>query len=171
MTKAEIRKKCLEIRKSLPFREADADKIMLMPEYKRAETVFCYISAKNEIGTHLLIQKMLRDKKTVCVPFCVDNAGTMISVKIDSFSCLREGFFGILEPENPVEYDKTKIDLVLMPGVAFSKDGVRVGYGKGYYDKFLSDISPYKIGFCHRELLTDIEPEAYDVPADKVMGF
>lgn len=170
MKKAELRKKCLEIRKNLPFKEAN-EKSLPAEVYERAQTVFIYVSSKNEIGTHRLIEKMLQDKKTVCVPYCIDSDGSMICVKISSLSELREGRFGISEPIEPEEYDKTKIELVVMPGVAFSPDGARLGYGKGYYDRFLSDISPYKIGFCHKELQRELATEAHDIRADKVIWF
>jgi len=171
MKKEELRKKCLEIRKNLPFKEADAQMLFSEPSYKNAKTVFCYVSAKNEIGTHSVIEKMILDGKNVCVPFCVDGTGNMICVKIESLSELKEGFFGIPEPKNPVPFNKRIIDLVIMPGVAFSPEGARLGYGKGYYDRFLADITPFKIGFCHKELLTDIKPEPHDIKADKVMAF
>ena len=170
MEKAELRKKCLEIRKKLPFKEAD-EKSVPSKLYESVQTVFIYVSSENEIGTHRLIEKMFQDKKTVCVPFCVDSDGGMICVKINSLSELREGRYGILEPAEPKEYDKTKIELVIMPGVAFSSEGARIGYGKGYYDRFLSDIAPYKIGFCHKELLIDFSAEKHDVKADEVVLF
>ena len=170
MEKAEFRKICLKTRKNLPFKEAD-EKSVPSKLYGCVQTVFVYVSSGNEIGTHRLIEKMLQDKKTVCVPYCVDSDGNMICVKINSLSDLREGRFGILEPKVPKEFDKTKIELAIMPGVAFSSKGARIGYGKGYYDRFLSDIAPYKIGFCHRELLIDFNAEKHDVKADEVIVF
>ena len=171
MDKLNLRKECLSIRKNLPFKEADLESVFPDGMYEKVNTVFCYVSAKNEIGTKKIIIQMLEDKKTVCVPLCLDTEGNMICVKIDSLNDLGSGFFGIPEPKSREAFDKTKLDFVITPGVAFSSDGMRLGYGKGYYDRFLADISPYKVGLCHKELLTELKSEPHDVKMDRVAVF
>lgn len=155
--KQEFRKKCLELRDNLSKINLD-DKILALEEYKRAETVFIYISYKSEVDTGSLIKASLKEK-IVLVPYCIDKNGNMVASRIDSFCDLKEGMYGILEPENLVEY-KGKIDASIIPGVAFSKDGYRIGYGKGYYDRFLSKNATFSIGLSYDELLFDSIPHS-----------
>ena len=92
----------------------------------------------------------------------------MIASEIKSLDELKEGMFGIYEPINPKEFPKSEIDFVIVPGIAFDSDLYRLGYGKGYYDKFLSDISPFKLGICKKELFLERLPhDKYDVKMDK----
>lgn len=153
--KKEFRKKCILLRDGLLNINPDK-KILSLPEYKNAETVFVYLSFGSEVQTLGLVQTALKEKRVV-VPFCVDREGTMIACEIKSFDDLQAGMYNIPEPVNPVEY-KGKIDLGIIPGVAFSKDGVRLGYGKGYYDRFLAKNKMFKVGLCHDELLFDKIP-------------
>lgn len=169
--KQKLRKELLKIRESLPQRKADYKKLCENTYFKNANVVFCYVSFGSEIDTLPLIEHILKEK-TLCVPYCTDKDGNMICVKINSLSDLSRGTFGILEPKNIVEFDKSLIDVCLVPGIAFDKGGARIGYGKGYYDRFLSNISPYKIGLCHKELLLDtITTEPHDVKLNEIITF
>ena len=83
---------------------------------------------------------------------------------------LKEGKFKIPEPESPEEFPKEKIDFVIVPGVAFDKNGYRLGFGKGYYDRFLEGITPFKLGVCQREFfLEEIPHGKFDVKMDDVL--
>ena len=165
--KKEFRKKCAGIRKNLEVKDL-SDKILNLPEYKNADTVFIYISFASEVNTHSLIKKALSEK-TVLVPYCLDDNGSMIAVKITDLSDLKEGRFGILEPVNTREY-KEKIDLCIVPGLAFSKEGYRMGYGKGYYDRFLCARDTFKVGLTYDELLFDTIPfDSYDVKMNMII--
>ena len=167
--KKELREKCLKIRKTLPKKEAQINDFKDILELKEAEVVFCYVSAGNEIGTIKLIEELLKEK-TVVVPYCTNKEGDMICVKITSLDELTEGMYGILEPKNPILFDKMKIDVSILPGLAFDEEGYRIGYGKGYYDRFLEDINCFKIGLCYKELYFPIIPhEKSDVRADLVI--
>lgn len=165
--KREFRKNCLEKRKQLnPVNLTK--KILNLKEYKESKTVFIYVSYGSEISTIDLIKEALREK-TVLVPYCVDKFGKMIAVKIDSKDDLKEGMYGIKEPECPIEYEG-KIDLTIVPGVAFSKEGYRIGYGKGYYDRFLKEHDTFSLGICHSELLFDKVPfDEFDVKLQKII--
>ena len=110
----------------------------------------------------------VKDKK-VLVPYCVDDAGTMIPCEIRSFSDLKEGRYGILEPLNAEEY-RGKIDFSVVPGLAFSYDGYRIGYGKGYYDRFLNGRDTFSVGLSYDELLFDKIPvNEYDVKLNMII--
>ena len=162
-----FRKKCSDIRKELG-RINLLDKIIALDEYKKAKTVFIYVSFGSEVETHNLIKKTLKSKRVV-VPYCADKDGHMFACEINSFSDLKPGNFGILEPEKPKRYEGN-IDLAVVPGLGFSKDGYRIGYGKGYYDRFLNQKNIYTVGICHRELVFDEIPhDCNDVKLDKII--
>lgn len=168
--KAATRSRCLLLRKSLPPKTVNIKDFKNIAQFEQANVVFCYVSAGNEVGTHNLINQMLKQKKEVLVPLCTDKTGNMVSVKINSLDDLAEGMYGIYEPISHTPFDKTKIDVAIVPGVAFDKNGYRIGYGKGYYDKFLADISPFKIGLTHSELFFDSLPhDENDVRTDMVI--
>lgn len=167
--KAVLRKELLSLRKNLSPSELSMDKLRSFPEFMRAKTVFCYVSAHGEVDTRDFLGEIAKEK-VLTVPYCVDNDGNMICVKINGLSDLCEGRFGILEPKNPVPFSKSEIDFAIVPGVAFSSDGYRLGYGKGYYDRFLSDISPFKLGVCKKELYFEKLPHnEYDIKMDSVL--
>lgn len=152
MDKSILRKQYKEIRKNLNYGDFSL-KIADLKEYKNANTVFIYVSFDDEAKTEKLILKALSEKR-VLVPYCVDKDGTMIACEIKSPDDLKTGLYGIKEPVNPKEY-KGKIDLAVVPALAFSKDGYRLGYGKGYYDRFLDKNPCVSVGLSFDELLFD----------------
>ena len=167
--KAVLRKELLSMRKTAQFVNLKLEDLMDYPEFIKAKTVFCYVSAKGEAGTHDLIRDLLGHKEVV-VPCCTDKEGNMICVKISSFDEMKEGFFGILEPKKAIEFPKSRIDFAIVPALAFDKEGYRLGYGKGYYDRFLSDINPFKLGVCAKEFyLTGLPHDKFDVKMDSVL--
>lgn len=165
--KREFRNNCLNKRKELKNKDL-TDKILNLKEYKESKTVFIYVSFGSEIETYNLICEALKNK-TVLVPYCVDSFGKMIAVKIESTDDLKDGMYGIKEPKSPIEYEGN-IDFAVVPGVAFSKEGYRVGYGKGYYDRFLKKHKTFSVGICHDELLFDKVPyDEFDVKLDMII--
>ncbi|MBO5244883.1 MAG: 5-formyltetrahydrofolate cyclo-ligase [Selenomonadales bacterium] len=138
--------------------------------YSESHTVMCYVSMDVEADTHAVIRAMLRDGKTVCVPQVMDRCGTMRAVRIESWDMLKAtGSFGILEPEA----DRVSIilpdmiDLIIVPGVGFTRDGARIGMGGGYYDRFLSQSRAVRMGFAFICQIKDSLPtDAWDVRMD-----
>ncbi len=168
-SKAHLRKELLKRRKGLVIPELKISDLCTFSEFINSKVIFCYVSAHGEVGTHTFIEELLKEKDVV-VPYCTDKYGNMIAVKINSTADLTEGSFGILEPKTPIEFPKEKIDFAIVPGIAFDKEGFRLGYGKGYYDRFLSSISPYKLGVCQKEFYVDTLPHnEYDIQMDEVM--
>ncbi len=165
--KGQFRKDCLEKRKQLKTCDLTKE-ILNLKEYKESKTVFIYVSYGSEISTAELIKEALKEK-TVLVPYCIDGFGKMIAVKIKSMDDLKAGMYGIKEPKCHTEYEGS-IDLTIVPGVAFSKEGYRIGYGKGYYDRFLKAHKTFSLGICHHELLFDKVPfNEHDVKINKIL--
>ena len=168
-SKVLFRRELLKRRKELAIPELTLSDLCTFAEFKNAKVIFCYLSAHGEVGTHILIEELLKEKDVV-VPYCTDKCGNMIAVKINSTADLTKGSFGILEPKKPIPFPKDKIDFAIVPGIAFDKEGFRLGYGKGYYDRFLQNIAPYKLGVCQKEFLVDtLVHSEYDIKMDKVM--
>ncbi len=166
--KAVLRKELLSLRKTLPSVQLTVDKLNLYREYRDAKAVFCYVSAHGEVDTIELLSDIAKEK-ILTVPYCIDNNGNMICVKINGLSDLCEGRFGILEPKFHEPFPKEEIDFAIVPGIAFSCDGYRLGYGKGYYDRFLSNICPFKLGICKKELFfKELPHNELDIKMDYV---
>ncbi len=167
--KCELRKKLIALRNTLPPASLTYDMLTGYKQFRDAKTVFCYVSAFGEVDTRSLLFK-IAEEKTLTVPYCTDNNGTMIAVKISTPESLKRGRFNILEPVCPIPFPKESIDFAIVPGVAFARDMYRLGYGKGYYDRFLSDISPFKIGVCKKELFLEKLPHnRYDIKMDSII--
>jgi 5-formyltetrahydrofolate cyclo-ligase len=116
-----------------------------------ASVFFVYVSFSSEVETHGLIRKLLDEGKRVCVP-CVDRESKQMRASLITSMAhdLAPGCFGILEPApgclHPVEVET--IDIVIVPGAAFTADGFRIGYGGGYYDRFLKNCPAVSIGIA-----------------------
>ena len=139
-----------------------------LEHYIKSKTVMYFVSFNNEVYTHEMIKKALGNK-TVVVPK-VSQHEIEPSLIID-FENLIPGKFGILEPIETMRIAYKNIDLVLVPGIAFDLDGHRIGYGFGYYDKFLKKVpKAVKIGLAFDFQVVDIIPrETHDVPVDLIV--
>jgi len=175
MSKDKIRERIKEVRRSLP-QEVILDKsrkiiatLTKLKEFADAKTIMPYVSLGVEVNTRELIKDELSKKeKTVVVPYI---EGDIIKVtKLKEFNELAEAKYEILEPVNKKKY-KRNIDLILVPGVAFDKNGSRIGFGKGYYDKFLKKFTnSIKIALAFEEQIVDFVPcERHDKPVDMII--
>lgn len=161
----EKRKKCLNENKA-KYDKNIYDNFVNSDWYKKAETLFIYVSYNNEVDTHKLIKKFLNDGKIVCVPKVLSKDEGMAAIKIDSFDELRPGAYGILEPYNfDKKVNENDIDVVLLPGLAFDKNGGRLGYGGGFYDRFLRKTrdDAKKIGLSYDfQIIEEVPREDFD---------
>ncbi len=142
--------------------------------YRAAEDILCFVSYGSEVVTDDLIEQALREEKRVYVPSVTDaGSGAMEFVRITGLQELAEGYKGIREPVSGDVYapDCTRQALMILPGVAFDRQGHRIGYGGGFYDRYLErihKICPMKtiaIGF-QIQIVDWIEPGEYDMPYD-----
>ena len=142
------------------------------PFYKQAKTLFCFVSTAIEVDTIAILKQAFADQKTVAVPKCMDHNGHMEFFIIHSLDDLRADMFGLLEPD-PTQCEKASDysdSLCILPAFAFDTEGFRIGFGKGYYDRFLQRFSGIKAGICYNNCMTNSLPHGkYDVPADFVV--
>ncbi len=173
--KAQIRDEILRKRNSLSEEERlnkskkIKDNLLSLDEYKKAKNVMFFVSFGSEVHTHEMIKEALKNK-TVIVPKVINNQ-IEPSLIIDFDSLIPSGKFGILEPIEAMPIAYKNIDLILVAGIAFDKEGYRLGYGLGYYDKFLAKLpKALKIGLCFDfQVVEKLPREAHDVPVDMVV--
>ena len=144
-------------------------KLLNFGQFKKSRIVMYFVSFNSEVNTHDMIKKSLQDK-TVIIPKIVRHE-IEPSVIIDFDNLIPSGRFGILEPIEAMKTAYKNIGLVLVPGIAFDMQGHRIGYGFGYYDKFLRKVpKSIKIGLCFDFQVVDKIPnEEHDVAVDFVV--
>lgn len=137
--------------------------------YKNTKTVYGYLPYNQEVRTVAMLQQALQDGKRVAVPKVIGD--TMVFIYIEDLSRVEKGYAGIPEPidNGPVADDKQA--LVLMPGLAFTQKGDRMGYGGGFYDRFLAEEPDHPtLALCYSFQIVDALPtEEYDIPVDTVI--
>jgi 5-formyltetrahydrofolate cyclo-ligase len=150
--KAALRKEMLKKRDSLQASEAEtmghmiAERMAAHPRFKEAKVVALYISKGSEASTRAIIEKALKLKKEVLIPVTDDHH--IAFFRFHSFDDLAPGKFGILEPKSRDPENRLEPDLVIVPGVSFGLCMHRLGYGRGYYDRYLARSPAYRIGIC-----------------------
>ena len=137
--------------------------------YINAKTIYGYLPYNQEVRTVPMLEQAMKDGKRVAVPKCYGEE--MRFIYMDDLSKVEKGYANIPEPiaDDPVADDKTA--LVLMPGMAFTKDGKRMGYGGGFYDKFLAAEPDHPtVALCYDfQMVEDLPTEEYDIPVDCVL--
>ena len=124
--------------------------------YKNAQTVFVYASSAIEVDTLSIIKDAFLQNKTVATPRCNPEDCTMRFYMISSFDDLSAGAYGIFEPkESCKEALLDSETLCIVPGLSFDKDGYRLGFGKGYYDRFLASFPGKTVGLCYEECVCE----------------
>ena len=137
--------------------------------YRTAKTIYGYLPYNQEVRTVPMLAQALRDGKKVAVPKIYGD--TMKFLYLDDLSLVEKNEMGIPEPiaDEPVAEDQTA--LVLMPGLAFTKQGDRMGYGGGFYDRFLAEEPNHPtLALCYEFQIVDSLPtEEFDIPVDTVL--
>lgn len=177
----EIKKKLREkiraqIRAFSPEEKARSDArifraVLSLPLYQRAKVIFVYVSLDWEIDTHALIKEALSSGKTVAVPKCLPG-GRMEVYRLKDFHQLKAQMLGILEPEEGADkIAEERLELALIPCLSCTRDGIRLGQGGGYYDRFLAGKKRlFKLALCRESLLSKNLPcEAHDIRMDAVL--
>ncbi len=175
-TKEEMRKVIRGYRKSLTNEDAAMKSITILnklfstEQYQHAECVYCYIDFRNEVKTMPLIKKALKDGKRVAAPRI--SGETMEFYYISGYSDLAEGSFGILEPVDGCKLAEETDALMIMPGMAFDRENHRIGYGGGFYDRYLErENTHYKIALAyHFQIFEQIPYELHDICPDMIIS-
>ncbi len=145
-----------------------ASRLLCTAEYMKAKTIITYVSKKQEIETRGIIHAAFANVKQVAVPRCEEN-GVMRFYLINSLRNLTQGGFGIMEPD-PCKcrlLEDFSDSLCIVPAFTFDPHGQRLGYGAGYYDRFLETYSGVSAGLCYASFVKwDLPCEAHDVPVD-----
>ena len=158
----------------LEYSQIITDTLYEMDAYKDAKRIMIFISLGSEINTHPLIKQAIKDGKSVVVPITIPNPKHLKASELWDFSELEVGFHNILSPKEEFirVVEPGTIDLILVPGAIFAKDGYRIGYGGGYYDRFLGSLEKPvpKIGIGFDLQIMDKVPTAdHDIPVDLII--
>ena len=175
MDKKALRKQIREKKRAMTPREIETaseklgELFLASEEYRQAKTIYGYLPYNQEVRTTSMLAKALADGKRVAVPKVYGDE--MKFIYLTDLSQVEIGYAGIPEPveDEPVGDDPTA--LVLMPGMAFDKEGHRIGYGGGFYDKFLAlEPNHPTIALCYAfQMVEHLETEEFDVPVDRVL--
>lgn len=141
--------------------------VLQLPAWKQAKTIALTMSRGKEIPTMPLIEKAWEEGKTVCIPTCFPKTKEMVFYEYTPETKMTSSYFGLLEPD-PLEstaVHKEAIDLIIVPGVCFDQHGYRIGYGGGYYDRYLADYHGTTLALCLSVQQVDHLPaEPHDIP-------
>ena len=143
-------------------------KLKQQPEFIEARAIGIYVSFRHEVETISLIKEIINNK-IVCVPKI--SGKQMDFYQINSINELKTSNFGILEPNNSHPVTKDNLDLLIVPMVGYDQSGNRLGYGRGYYDRYLSDYCGNVIGlaFSFQEV-ANLPVEPFDLPIKKIIN-
>lgn len=172
-----IRKEMLAKRNALALKEIEknsaiiTDKILQSKEFTAAKTVFTYLSMNSEVSTYELVKHTWRHGKKAAVPVVLSGDPNMQFRIIDSFDNLVQSRFGVMEPCQGEAAVPDNDSLIIVPGLVFDRNKNRIGYGGGYYDRYLrKNKMMANIGICFSFQIIDfIKCEEHDIPVDKII--
>ena len=175
MDKLQLRRAIRERKRAMTEEEivSRSEKLMELflasDAYKNANTIYGYLPYNQEVRTVPMLEQALKDGKKVAVPKCYGDQ--MEFIYLDDLTKVEKGYANIPEPiaDEPIARDATA--LVLMPGLAFDPQGHRIGYGGGFYDKYLSAEPGHPtLALCYEfQMLPHLETEEHDIPVDTVI--
>lgn len=140
--------------------EAIFNQIIGLPEYQKAKMILTFISTPIEIATFRLVEDALQKGKMVVAPRCQSEQIAMDFYRITGMADLEPASFSVLEPKTDCCEKITAFpdSICIVPGLLFDQEGFRLGYGKGYYDRFLSGYHGVTVGICYDACMREILP-------------
>ncbi|QCZ56974.1 5-formyltetrahydrofolate cyclo-ligase [Streptococcus sp. 1643] len=172
--KAELRKKILQEMKAVPQKQKIAmdqaltERFLNHPVYQEAKVIATYLSFPHEFQTQGLIEQALKDGKKVLIPKTYPK-GRMEFVVYHPQQLVKTSF-GLLEPKGDLEVvDPSQIDLIHVPGLAFTTGGYRIGYGGGYYDRYLEHFAGHTMSTIYPCQVQEFNLENHDIPVQAVL--
>lgn len=174
--KTSLRKHIREIKRQYPDKQLEemslpiVERLLAHPAVIEARIILMYYSLPDEVDTHNTVEQLRRQGKTVLLPRVVDD-GRMEIRMYETPDDLVKGHYGIMEPAGKPYTAYADINVAVVPGMAFDREGHRLGRGKGYYDRFLPKATEaYKIGVCFDfQKLDEIPSDKYDVKMDCII--
>ena len=172
--KAELRKKILQEMKTLSQEQKQAmdrdltERFLQHPFYQEAKVIATYLSFPHEFQTQELIEQALKDDKKVLIPKTYPK-GRMEFVVYNPQQLVKTSF-GLLEPQGDLEVvEPSQIDLIHVPGLAFTTEGYRIGYGGGYYDRYLEHFAGHTMSTIYPCQVQEFNFENHDIPVQEVL--
>ena len=177
LTKKFLRRKYIDLRKKLPPKVVSlkskeiTKRLFTNSGFADKNYILAYLPVNNEVETRHIITYLFKNKKKVFVPCLRTSDHTYHFCQLTSFKNLEFGPYKILQPKNHRIIDARQLEAAILPGVAFDKKGVRLGYGKGVYDKLLANFRGLKIGLAYDFQVVDRLPrEKHDLVMDIIVS-
>ncbi|WP_291633618.1 5-formyltetrahydrofolate cyclo-ligase [Clostridium sp.] len=179
--KDDLRKNMLKQRKNMKietvndFSNKIIETITELPQFIKCKNIMLYLSFNNEVDTYPLVTWCLDNGKTVIVPYCIQSQRKIVPFKINNLTNdITKSTFGVMEPRHDLlkQANIEDIDLIIVPGVVFDLHCNRIGFGAGYYDRFLPKKSKFTptIGIAYDyQILDSVPTGVYDVPLDFII--
>ena len=172
--KSKLRKQVLQEMKAVPQKQkivmdqALTERFLNHPFYQEAKTIATYLSFPHEFQTQELIEQALKDGKKVLIPKTYAK-GRMDFVVYHPQQLVKTSF-GLLEPQGDLEVvGPSRIDLIHVPGLAFTREGYRIGYGGGYYDRYLEHFAGQTMSTIYPCQIQTFNPDSHDIPVQEVL--
>ena len=181
LKKEEMREACLNKRAEIPFSKIElwsnkiVSKFLNLSQLNKSKKIMAYASIRKEVRTFSLMQELLDQGYLLYLPYVKNKRGELGVSEIKNLkNDLKEGEFGVQEPKHKLRSNKffDNLDIIIVPGLCYSRSGYRIGYGGGYYDRFLARYSKdiLKVCFCYDKLLKEkISANSYDIPVNLII--
>jgi len=143
-----------------------------LPVWRNAKVIGITISRGDEVNTSPIIERAWCEGKQVCVPKCYSADKRMEFRELQSFEQLESVYFGLLEPIESLtkKVSPEEIELMIVPGVCFARNGYRIGYGGGYYDRYLQHFSRHTISLAYNvQMIETVPHEKHDIPVQMII--
>jgi 5-formyltetrahydrofolate cyclo-ligase len=146
------------------------DRVLQLPEWKKASRIGIYLAMPDEVPTSDLIRAAWTNGKSVAAPVIAPDCNAMTFCLFQDFSQLQCGPMNILQPVSGQVIVSRDFDLMIIPGVAFDTKGIRLGFGKGWYDRYLGDCPAFRLGLAFDLQIMDCLPvSGHDIPMQSVL--
>lgn len=150
--------------------QAIYEKLITQEVFQQARCIGAYLALPTEVQTRALIAACWENGATVCVPYYIPEQRFYGLSRLDPTMPLRPQQWNVLEPEKPEPVDPATLDLILVPGMAFDRRGVRLGHGGGHYDRLLLQVKGFRLGLAfHDQIAEDLPREPHDEPVHAIL--
>lgn len=178
MNKQELRQSTIQKVKQLTedeklqIEENLTEQLLHSPLWRQATTIGVTMSQGFEWNTKSIIEQAWNQNKTVCIPKCEPKEKQLTFYQLDTYEQLEVVYYNLLEPkpEQEMQVDKKAIDLLIVPGILFDPQGYRIGFGGGYYDRFLMDFPNQTVSMLSTiQLVDNVPTESFDIPVQHLI--